>query len=201
VITVALDRNPEAARAWIEAAKPTHPSLVDARHRVADLYNMVNVPTALWIDGEGRIARPNDVAFATDTYRHLTGLDSARHLAALRRWVAGESDPAPDEIRARLRLPTEADQRARAEFALGRWLFERGRPTAAAAHFARAGALAPHDFMIRRGSMPMQDLDPMGPVFRAMVAEWTGAGNAYYHPLPDSAPTEPGPLTAAAPRR
>jgi hypothetical protein len=73
VITVALDMDAEASRPWIEAARPTHPSLVDPRHVVADLFNMVNVPTVVWIDERGRIARPNDVAFGTDTFRHITG--------------------------------------------------------------------------------------------------------------------------------
>ena len=81
-ITVALDPGPEPVRQWIDAAKPTHPSLIDPRHVVADLYNAVNVPTVLWIDARGRIARPNDVAFGTDTFRHITGLDSAKSLAA-----------------------------------------------------------------------------------------------------------------------
>ena len=90
VVTVALDRSPEDARPWIEAAQPAHPSLIDTRHVVADLYNMVNVPTIVWIDERGRIVRPNDVAFGTDTFKHITGLEAAKHLEALRAWVRGE---------------------------------------------------------------------------------------------------------------
>jgi len=183
---VALDQDPESARPWIEAARPTHPSLIDPRHVLADLYNMVNVPTILWIDERGRIVRPNDVAFGTDTYRHLTGLEAARHLDALRAWVRGEARPRADtEVRALLSLPTPAGQAARAEFGLGQWLYAQGRTEAAERHFVRAGELAPHDFTIRRGTMPMRGLDPMGPQFRAMFQEWTTAGNPYYRPLPD----------------
>lgn len=187
VITVALDKSADDARPWIDAARPTHPSLIDTRHLVADLYNIVNVPTGVWADERGRIVRPNDVAFATDTFRHITGLDSAKHLAALRRWVRGEASPAtPAEIRSLQALPTPADQLARAEFGLGQWLFEHGRLAAADRHFVRAGALAPHDFTIRRGTMPMRGIDPMGPQFREMVQEWAKAGNPYYRPLPDA---------------
>ncbi len=50
MITVALDRGPDDARPWIEAATPTHPSLIDTRHVLADLYNIVNVPTVVWIE-------------------------------------------------------------------------------------------------------------------------------------------------------
>ena len=186
VVTVALDRSPEDARPWIEAAKPTHPSLIDTRHLVADLYNMVNVPTIVWIDARGRIVRPNDVAFGTDTFKHITGLEAAKHLGALRAWVRGEAQPlAEARTRALQSLPTETDQRARAEFGLGQWLVDRGRAEAAARHFERAGELAPHDFTIRRGTMPMRGIDPMGSTFREMLGAWTKAGNPYYRPLPE----------------
>jgi hypothetical protein len=186
VLTVAVDRSPEAARPWIEAARPTHPALIDTRHLVADLYNMVNVPTVVWVDEGGRIVRPNDVAFGTDTFRHITGIEAARQLELLRGWVRGERAPLGEmETRARQKLPSPSDQLARAEFGLGQWLHERGRPEAAGRHFVKAGELAPHDFMVRRGTMPMRGLDPMGPEFRAMLGDWTKAGNRYYLPLGD----------------
>ncbi len=186
VITVALDKSPEDARPWIEAAKPAHPSLIDVRHGLADLYNIVNVPTVLWIDEHGRIVRPNDVAFGTDTFTPITGLEAAKHLAALRAWVRGEAPALPEaRVRQLQSLPTGRDQQARAEFGLGEWLFERGRAEAAARHFVRAGELAPHDFTIRRGTMPMRGIDPMGREFREMLGAWTSAGNPYYRPLPE----------------
>jgi hypothetical protein len=187
VVTVALDKSADDARPWIEAARPSHPALVDTRHVVAELYHMVNVPTVVWIDERGRIARPNDVAFGTDTFKHITGLESARSLAALRAWVRGESPGFTDaEIRRLQRLPTADDQQARTEFALGEWLFRHGRAEAAARHFARAGGLAPQDFTIRRGTMSMRGVDPMGPEFRRMLGEWTAGGRSYYEPLPDT---------------
>jgi hypothetical protein len=147
---------------------------------------MVNVPTVVWIDERGRLARPNDVAFGTDVFRHLTGIEAARHLGLLRGWVRGEIPALEEaETRARLTLPTDADQQARAEFGLGQWLFEHGRSEAASRHFVRAGELAPHDFTIRRGTMPMRGLDPMGPDFRAMRGQWAEAGHEYYRPLKD----------------
>ena len=187
VITVALDKSADDARPWIEKAAPTHPALIDTQHVLADLYNVVNVPTVLWIDERGRIVRPNDVAFGTDTFKHITGLDSARPLAALRAWVAGATPGyAPADARAAQALPTPADQQARAEFGLAEWLSRHGRMDAAERHFVRAGELAPHDFTIRRGSMPIRGLDPMGPKFREMRDAWVGAGHPYYKPLPDS---------------
>ena len=187
VITVAFDKNTDDARPWIEVANPQHPSLIDTKHLVADLYNMVNVPTILWIDEEGKIARPNDVAYGDNTWQEVTGFDAEVHKNALRKWVK-EGEIAFDEERARAlqSLPSSEHQQARAQFALGQWLWEQGRQAAAKQHFQRAGELAPQDFTIRRGSMPMQDIDPMGEEFFKMVGDWTEAGNAYYHPLPDA---------------
>jgi len=185
VITVALDKSAEDARPWIEAARPAHPSLVDTRHVLADLYNIVNVPTSVWIDEAGRIARPNDVAFGTDTFRHITSVDSARYVAAVRAWVRGEATASVEQARRHVPVPSEGDQQARAEFGLAEWLWEQGRSDAAERHFARAGELAPHDFTIRRGSMPMRGRDPFGPEFREMVMAWAQAGHRYYEPLPD----------------
>jgi hypothetical protein len=185
VISVALDKSPDEARPFIEAAAPTHPSLIDREHRVADLYRIINVPTAVWIDERGRIVRPNDVAFGTDTFKDLTGIDSAPHLEALRAWVKGGTLPFDDsQVRDLQVLPTEQEQLARAEFSLAWYLHQRGRTEAAERHFVRAGELAPHDFTIRRGSMPIRGLDPMGPAFAELYSEWVQAGRPYYRALP-----------------
>lgn len=186
VLTVAVDKSADDARPWVDAAKPAHPSLIDTEHVVADLYNMVNVPTIVWVDEEGRIVRPNDVAFGSDMFRAMTGIDSSKHTAALRAWVRGDVPArAARDVRAAQSLPAEHDQLARAEFGLAWWLHQHGRAAAAERHFLRAAELAPHDFMIRRGSMPIRGINSMGPDFLKMLNEWTAAGNEYYRPLPD----------------
>lgn len=182
---MALDRDPADARPWIERASPTHPSLIDTGYRLADLYNVVNVPTSVWIDEEGRIVRPNDVLYGTDTFRSIHGIDHEAGTAAVRAWVRGETAiPDTGTLRELQSLPTADDQLARAEFALARRLLDAGRAKAAERHFVRAGELAPHDFTIRRGSLPMRGIDSMGPVFFEMAVDWVGRGNPYYRPLP-----------------
>lgn len=187
VITVALDKSPEEAKPWIDLAAPEHPSLIDTKHLLADLYNMVNVPTILWIDEDGMIVRPNDVAFGDNTWQEYTGLDAETHKATLRTWVkTGEITFNQTRARELQALPSETRQTARAEFALAQWLWEQSRFEAANVHFLRAGELAPDDFTIRRGSMPMRDIDPMGQEFFDMRADWDEAGRDYYLTLPDA---------------
>ena len=50
-----MDSDIEAARPWVEAANPTYVTLIDQSHRLSSLYNMVNVPQAVWIDEQGRV--------------------------------------------------------------------------------------------------------------------------------------------------
>src|SRR6185436_4791372 len=54
---------------WIRAASPTYPCLIDERHVVAELFGMVNVPNAVWIDEAGRIVRPSETAGSSDSFR------------------------------------------------------------------------------------------------------------------------------------
>src|SRR5205807_6114747 len=55
----------------------THTALIDQEHLVSKLYSMVNVPTAVWINEQGRIVRPNETAYVDDRLKHIHGLESA----------------------------------------------------------------------------------------------------------------------------
>ena len=56
IVAVAEEsRGAEHARQWIEQAKAArYWRLIDTEHRLRDLYGMVNVPQAVWIDEKGR---------------------------------------------------------------------------------------------------------------------------------------------------
>ena len=187
-ITVALDQCPDDPRPFIEAAAPTHPSLIDTEHRLADLYGIINVPTAVWIDEQGMIVRPNDMAFGSEMFKDLTGFDSASYLDAVRAWVRHGTVPLDrDAVRRNQMLPSADEQLARAEFGLAWHLHKTGRAAAAVRHFERAGQLSPDDFTIRRGSMPIRGIDPMtSPEFLELYQEWMARGRPYYRPRPAS---------------
>lgn len=149
-----------------------------------DLYGMINVPTVVWIDEEGRIARPNDASFASNRFKLLTGLDSKRHLRHLRAWVRDEA-PAltPSEVRKHQDLPTADEQEARAEFTLAWWLSREGHDDDAEPHYSRAAELAPHDLTIRRGSMRTRGLNPMGLAFLKIAIKSALTRTPLYRPL------------------
>lgn len=191
LVAVALDRQAEDVRPWVDVAAPSFPVLLDPEHRLADLYRITNVPTGVWIDEDGRIVRPNDAAFSTDTFVEMTGAPAAPHLAALRAWVQDGVRPFDDDgVRARQMLPTPEEQLARTEATLARHLHARGARDAAERHFQAAEALAPHDWTIRRGSMWSRGKDPFGVDLLPLMEEWNAAGRPYYPAMRDDEPRE-----------
>jgi len=175
-ITIALDESPDAARPYIEKASPEHPSLIDTEHVVAHRYGMINVPTVVWIDEEGKIARPNTAEYGTDTFLEFHGRESGPFLDAVRAWVKTGEIHRDDTVPIAMPPPTEDEELARAEWALAWLLHQRGSSEAAARHFDRAGELSPDDWTIRRGSMPIRGQNPMGPEFFELAQQWDAAG-------------------------
>jgi hypothetical protein len=188
-ITIAFDSGGIAAtEPWIKAAKPTYPCLIDRQHLVAELYDMVNVPTAVWIDERGKIVRPSEPAGVTDAFRKMNRTnfsiptDAMNELRAkrtayqdaLRDWVAkgSKSRFALDEaeVRKRMHTPDDTQVRAAANFRLGEFLFENGHADAAKKYFEEAKRLRPESWNYKRQAWALED--PMkagGPEFWAAV--------------------------------
>ena len=63
LVTVGLDSEGDAGcRAFIEAARPDHPSLIDRHHVLAGLFGVINIPSSVWINEDGVIVRPAEAA-------------------------------------------------------------------------------------------------------------------------------------------
>lgn len=172
VIAAAMDSDPEAARPWVEEAKPSYPAPIDREHLLADLYNMVNVPQAVWIDEQGRIARPTEVAGAVDAFRSIdreTGAmpeeamalakrTKAAYVEAVRDWALnGEASRhalSGREAQTRMPAPGEDVLMAHAHFRLGLHLLRRGRESEAAPHLAEAKRLHPASWNMWRETYP-----------------------------------------------
>jgi len=179
MVSVAIDDSLEAIQPWIEAAdpRPTYPIVLDRDHATAEGFGIVNIPATVWIDEQGTIVRPADIAPADDQFRSFTHIDSSVHHDELRRWVHKGTLPlATDVVRARQHLPSPEVQLARAERRLGAHLRRTGNGEAGARHLARAVELAPLDWTIRRGSMPLTGQDPFGTEFFEFWQEWEAAG-------------------------
>ena len=63
-MTVSLELSgPEVSRPFIDAASPTHPSLLDPTHQMGALFGVGNIPNVIWIDEQGIIVRPAEPGF------------------------------------------------------------------------------------------------------------------------------------------
>jgi hypothetical protein len=201
-IAVAFDSAGKvAAEPWIKAANPTYPCVIDRRHIVAELFDMVNVPNAVWIDENGTIVRPSEPAGSSDAFRKMDhtnfsippdALDELQakrnaYLNAIRDWVA--KGPASkfalseSEAVRRMHTPSDDHVRAAANFRLGEYLAERGHPLDAQKYFAEAKRLRPESWNYKRQAWALED--PMkagGPEFWAAV---DALGDKKYYPGSD----------------
>jgi hypothetical protein len=84
-----MDSEPEAARPWIEEASPDFVTLIDRNHLLSSLFNMVNVPQAVWIDETGRVVRPTETGGSIDILREFDPAQGGFSADALER--AGEA--------------------------------------------------------------------------------------------------------------
>jgi AhpC/TSA family len=168
VIAVAMDSRPRDPLPWIEAAKPTYPALIDRDHRLAELYGIVNVPQAVWIDEAGRIVRPAEPAGAYEGFRKmnrttrempedvagLTARAKATYLEAIRDWVrtgaASTHAFAADQARAHLPALTDDVVAAQAQFRLGQALIRRGDVDEGNRRIREASRLHPDSWCIWR---------------------------------------------------
>jgi peroxiredoxin len=182
IITISQDAKFDDARPFIETAAPTHPSLIDVDHVVSHRFALINVPTAIWIDEAGRVARPPRVEHATNVFSFAHGLDCEPHLAALRAWAAGAAPDVTPQTGA-VMPPTAEEQQARAHHALAWHLYQQGKPEAAAAQWDAAIKLSPFDWTIRRGSMWLRGENPFGTEFANAWLEWEQAGRPDYKSL------------------
>jgi len=153
--------------------------LLDRDHVLTDLYGVNNVPTVIWVDEHDRIARPNSVAFGTDTFKDFTGIEAQPHLDAVRRWVRTGELEHEDNVSGEVGDLSDDEIDARLHFRIAAHLRRTGDEDGAAAHFDRASELAPLDFTIRRAQLPLRGDDPFGEKFFAFYAEWEAGGSPY----------------------
>jgi hypothetical protein len=142
---------------------------------VAELYGMVNVPNAVWIDEEGRIVRPAEPAGVSDAIRsrnRKTGqlpkklarlIEHRRsfYYNAIRDWVEKGSASIyslpSEEARNRISQNSNDDDMAAANFRMGVHLYQKGFAKDAKRYFVEAVRLKPKNWTYRR---QMWNLDP-----------------------------------------
>jgi hypothetical protein len=181
-----------------KAAPPTYPCLIDERHIVAQLYNMTNVPMAVWIDEQGHIVRPVEPTGASDGFRKMdraTFSMSAElaeqgratrmsYVDAVRDWVkngnASTYALSPDQARARIEAPSSNEALANTNFRLGQYLLSQGNKAQAQHYFDIAKKLCPESWHFVRQALEAIGVgNASGPEFFAAV---DALGDRPYYP-------------------
>lgn len=205
IVTVALDTGGlNAARPFIEVAKPAHPSLIDQAHLLDELFGIVNVPSGVWIDEEGQIVRPPELATnprssnlnpdLNNSAQVLNALilkgkpNAEKYVGALCDWVtkgpASRYALAPEEVLQRSRPRPLEEATAAAHFELGQYLHRNGQPGAAIAHFREAHRLHFDNWTYKRQAWSFVD-PAQGPTeiyegdFRSDLKKIGGSENYY----------------------
>ena len=193
IISVAQDTGGvKDAGPWIKAANPEFTALVDDKQQITMLYNMVNVPTAVWINEQGKIVRPNEVAYVDNRYTFMHHIEAAPYVAGIRDWAErGDKSPfvlSDDEVRRRLTPESADNAMASAEFALGEYLYANGAGKDAIPHFKEAQRLNPDSWNYKRQAWALSDSErDYGTTFMKEVMKLKD--KPYYAPrqLPDAA--------------
>ena len=161
---------PEAVDKWFDRAPLTYRCVVDPTHLISSLFGWVNVPSAAWIDEDGRIVRSNEGVYpAETTYGFGIGkvrLGDASFARATRDWIERGADSphvwSAAELAERLRPVDDDTLLAEATFKLALHFEATGDGERARRHFAAAEHLAPDNWnYLRQG--------------------WTHKGTAYAH--------------------
>lgn len=188
IISVAQDTNGvKDAGKWITDAKPTYTALIDQEHLVSKLYNMVNVPTGVWINEQGRIVRPNEVAFVDERFKKFTGLDPAPYLNAIRDWAEKGDKSAfvmsEAQLEQKLAPPDPNIALASAEFGLGEQLYKMGHTAEAIPHFKEAQRLNPKSWNYKRQAYALSSEKDYDTTFLKEVEK--AGGSKVYYALPE----------------
>ena len=176
IVSVAMDSDVEAARPWVEEASPTFITLVDQEHRLSALYNMVNVPQAVWIDEAGRIVRPTESGGSIDILREFdpalggfpeeaqarAGKAKETYLGAVRDWAINGSNSqfafSAEEVQAHLEPMGAHQAMAHTKFRLGFELAAQGKNEEAERVFAECRELHPDSWNIFRQTTEKLDI-------------------------------------------
>jgi hypothetical protein len=159
IVAAAQDVGGEAAAGkWYDAAKATFTTLVDTKHTVSSAFQLINVPTGVWIDERGRVVRPAEPARTssrTDTYGgKKLEIEGELYVSALRDWVTnGDKSQyvlSDEEFARRVKPRSAADMEADASFKLAVWFQQQGQAALAAKYFERAQTLNPEDWNYHR---------------------------------------------------
>jgi peroxiredoxin len=162
VISVAEDTGGEAAAGPIfDKAQVSFTTIIDPEHQISALYNFVNVPSAAWIDEQGRVVRINEGTYADQYKLGTTEFGSKDYVPAIEDWVKNGANSkfawTPEQVADRIRPQSSDEAKALALFKLGVYFFRQQDLKKAKQYWDEAAALHPDSWNISRQDWAITD--------------------------------------------
>ena len=194
IISFAQDTGGEAAAGPIfDAANVTYTAVIDVNHRISALYNLVNVPSGVWIDEQGKIQRINEGTYAAVHANGAFGTDD--YVPLVRDWVAKGADSEYvwelDKVRENILQRTPEAERAQPAFRIGTYYFTSGNDAKAEQYWTMAQELDPASWNYLRQDLQYEEGGSAGPAWRARRDQVESTGGTYYAPLDAGPGTRP----------
>ena len=163
----------------------SYTSIIDINHTVSALYNLVNVPSGVWIDEEGYIVRINEGTYAKEHFDGAFGTND--YVPIVRDWVEKGADSAyvwdREKVRQSIFQRTPEAERAQPAFRLGTWYFTHDNEEKAEQYWTMAQELDPSSWNYLRQDLQYEEGGSAGPEWRARREQVESAGGSYYAPL------------------
>jgi len=185
IVAAAQDTAGEAASGkFYDRAKATFTTLNDPRHNVSTLYHMINVPTGVWIDEDGRIVRPPEVAYSKEQKVLGQTIGDDRYIEGLYDWVEKGADSKfvvpVEKLTEQFAVVDPKLQLADTHFKLAVYYHNQGDEEAAAEHWQKAQSLNPESWNYHRQQWSFEPKTAMKHWFEKYKAL---KGKPYYAPL------------------
>lgn len=192
IICVAEDTGGEAVAGPIfDAANPTYIQVIDQDHMISSVFNFVNVPSAAWIDEEGRIVRIDEGTYSKvhemgDGEQSIT-FGNDVYSPALKDWVARGSDSehvqTAETVTGHIRQHSHDQLKADAAFRLGNLFRNHGNSEKADHYWSIARDLNPDSINFLRQNLTLTAEGSAGETFMNVMGQYISEGRDIYRPL------------------
>ena len=151
---------------------------------MTSLYNLVNVPSGVWVDEEGHVLRINEGTYSETISLGQVSIGTDEYRPAVRDWVTNGADSpyvwSRDRVVSRIRQRTPSEALADPTFKLGVYFYEQDDESLARIYWERAQDLDPDNWNFHRQDWYLTE-GLAGPNYR----EKRGAlgDQPYYAPL------------------
>ena len=192
LLCVAEDTGGEAAAGPIfDAANPTYIQIIDENHIISSAFNFVNVPSAAWIDEEGKIVRIDEGTYSKvhkiGEGEQAISFGNDVYTPALKDWVEKGADSefvqSASTVTDNISEHNVDQQKADAAFRLGNLFRTHGQAEKAEHYWDLAQSLNPDSINFIRQNLTLSEEGSAGEAFIKMRDEYVSSGKDYYRPL------------------